>query len=563
MSIADRVIDSACQVAGANVATGTSALSSNEFLDSALAESPRLLGALNRNSLSRQFGSFDRGYWHYRTHVISCARLQEGALTLAYLFLHNFEGNQFHRDPRLLDWIEAALSYAVKLQHSNGAFDEWYPNEKSLVATAFVTNALAETVLLFRREGMALACEDRVRRCIGNAAKWLAGRQERLVYNQSAGALCALSAAAEVVEDDKWLAIARQRAADLVSNQTDEGWWCEYGGPDIGYLSLHLDYLAKYFERARDELVRPAIVRALEFISHFIHPDCSAGGEYMSRNTEYLIPSGFVRLSRLGFADARLPAAAAHRALRTQSGVTPRSLDERYLCYILYNWLDAGLGWDGDETPSDALTHRSLDKFFPKAGLRVIADHRRYFVANLCKGGSFRLYVDGKLAVDSGVEVALTQPVVGGMGGATHSTNCDESSCETRYFFSPVREPVLGPFTGAMLNLLQIGIGKIPWLQRQLKSLLRNLAIRYGRNHGTQAIRRFELAPNGLRVIDIVPAPPSAINLGRKSSYTLVPSSKYFSRTDTTERFTPVVTVTEDGDKTIIRRDFCFGDGRK
>jgi hypothetical protein len=527
----------------------------NAFLQAAISEIPRLLGALNRNASSAQYGSFDRCYWHYRTHSFSSARLQEAVLTLSYLFLEPFSGNGYIRDQRLLAWIDAALKYTATLQHADGSFDEWYPNERSLVATAFVTNALAETLLLFRRHGIPLAAEPQVLRCLRKAAKWIANKEERLVYNQSAGALCAISAVGEVLQEKCWFEIARRRAVDLIVHQTDEGWWSEYGGPDIGYLSLHLDYLAKYLERTSDSRVSESIERALSFLVKFIHPDCSAGGEYMSRNTEYVIPSGLVRLAQLGFGSARLPSAAVHRAIRLRRGVVPGNLDGRYICYILYNWIDAGLRWDYDESAVDGLASRELNIFFPKAGLRVVANRNCYFVANLNKGGSFRLYAQGKLAIDSGVELTLKRHFIAGISGVTRSTSSNASECETSYYFTAVSEPMLKPIWTVVLFLLQLTIGHFSGLQRLLKSRLRSISIQYGRKQGLEGIRRFKIDDNVLKVTDIVGAPKHAVRIGSKSAYTFVPSSKYFSATDMVETL-PCVTICNEGNETVIERQF-------
>ena len=92
----------------------------NKFLEEALSQIPRILGQLNRNPSSRSYGSFDRAYWHYRTNDISSARYQEAVYTLTLLYFSKFEGNDYYKDDKVLEWIRAALYFTSKIQRPNG-----------------------------------------------------------------------------------------------------------------------------------------------------------------------------------------------------------------------------------------------------------------------------------------------------------------------------------------------------------------------------------------------------------------------------------------------------------
>src|SRR3989344_1956295 len=238
------------------------------------------------------------------------------------------------------------------------------------------------------------------------SADWLAGAKEEIVMNQVAGAAYALLAVWKLTGKESFREAAEAKIDFLLKEQSSEGWWSEYGGPDAGYLSLMLDYLARYHALLPREDLNHALTRATHFLLHFTHPNGTFGGEYLSRNTEYLIPSGMAL--RSAKEEARMLYSFAAEALQKGAGVTPHSLDDRYLCYILYNWIVAGLaGVTPLPETIKKLSDRRFDIFFEEAGIRVVQNDTYYFVANLRKGGSFRLYGKEGSYVDSGIEVML------------------------------------------------------------------------------------------------------------------------------------------------------------
>src|SRR3989344_833092 len=268
-----------------------SQVKSNPFLEAVLGQIPRLLGQLNRNALSRSYGSFDRAYWHYRTNDISCARYQEAVYTLALLYCVDFEGNRYFRDKRLLEWIKASLRFTAGIQRKNGSFDEWYIHEGSYVATAFLTSAVSQTIALFKKNNISLEEEKLISDVLIKAAEFLVNRNEEAALNQVSGAIFAVANVGTLYGKEKFIGAANRMLDKFLSEQRDEGWWNEYGGPDIGYLSLTINYLEKYSFLLDSSEVSNAISKAKSFVLCFINPDKTAGGEYMSRNTEYLIPS--------------------------------------------------------------------------------------------------------------------------------------------------------------------------------------------------------------------------------------------------------------------------------
>ena len=67
----------------------------------------------------------------------------------------------------------------------------------------------------------------------------------------------------------------------------DEGWIEEYGGADIGYLTLSLHYLTNIDEELLSEK-ETWIEAIIKFLSNFFHLDGSIGNFYGSRGSSII-----------------------------------------------------------------------------------------------------------------------------------------------------------------------------------------------------------------------------------------------------------------------------------
>ena len=505
---------------------------SNVFLDDALAEIPRLLGQQNRNFASLSYGSFDRAYWHYRTNDISSARYQEATLSLALLYANQFEGNVYYQDSHVLDWINAALDFTLSIQNKGGSFNEWYPNEGSFVCTSFVAAATSETLLILGQTHIKnyvnlVAMLDR-------AGKWIINHEEKIVLNQLSGSIVALYRIFLLTNDISFKEVAEIRALELIGCQSEEGWWNEYGGPDVGYLSLTVDYLAKYYAYTKNEKVLSAIKKATAFIVHFLHPNLTTGGEYMARNTEYLIPSGFASMAS-DDTQAEVAAYFAIAALKNRSGVQPFNFDDRYLCYILYNWIEAGLAFENTNDGfkiDNFLASRSFDIWFPEAGIRVFQNRNFYFVMNAYKGGAFRIYRDKECYLDSGIETYHQgKYLISDVVDRNNHIDTKQGELTVEGALKPIREPLMKTHLFIVFRLFQITIGRIGGLQRLVKRILREKMITYGRVGQNSYKRSFLFTPDSIVVTDSMGGIYSRghIRVGTKSSYNFIPSAKYFT----------------------------------
>jgi hypothetical protein len=511
-------------------------VSRDVYINAVLRNVPRLLGLLNRNISSSSYGCFDREYWHYNTVDFACARKQEAVLTLTLMYLIEHDKNRYFHSEEILEYIRAALMFWTRIQNGNGSFNEWYPNENSFVVTSFSTYAVSESLLLL--EGLVPDNEfQRVIEALRKAGDWLIDRHETRVMNQQTGAAIALLNLHLLTHESAYLESSREKIHLLHERQSHEGWFLEYGGPDIGYLSLSIDYLSKYFHKTGDDRAKEIIDRSLTFIRYFIHPDFIAGGEYTSRNTEYLIPHGFEIYSRFND-EASFIASMIRRAL-SRSEWFPDLFDDRYLTYVGYTWLQAYMDANHENLDDIIYKHfnRSFQVYFKEAGLFVVNDNYRHLTVNVKKGGAFKLYdKQAKRSYsDSGILVRSGKSwyTSGWLTETRHVLNGSSVTVSGNMWKVPDRS--LNPLTNILLRLFQITFGRSSVISLWIKERLRDLLITETKPSHISYNRKMvfrESSEELLAITDDVMSDRESISSATvfaKDTHIYVPSSRYYT----------------------------------
>ncbi|MBK8237633.1 MAG: hypothetical protein IPK74_19010 [Deltaproteobacteria bacterium] len=358
---------------------------------------PRILLMVDKNPFSSTYGCFDREFWHYRTIDFPCGMSQEFCLPLALAYEHPFPGNPYYRNERLRELVIGSIEFAKNWSHADSSCDDYFPFERALGAHVFSTYAMAESyrVLGLRRPDLLEFLRAR--------GHWLVKHNEsgQLANHQALAAL-ALYTVFELTGDP-----ALRKASDdfrdiTLSWQNEEGWFQEYEGADPGYHSCSIAFLAKLWQKSRDESLVAPVGRAIEFASYFMHPDGSYAGEYGSRNTYHFYPHGFEV-----FAD-RFPLAGRVAQTYLQRALPERRRyfndDNRMCAHYVYDWMHAWLDWQGDHRDGTLEDHRGpFTKWFPNCKLFVKKTPRYYAVLAMNKGGVLKVYdQDGPLYSDTG-----------------------------------------------------------------------------------------------------------------------------------------------------------------
>ncbi len=360
-----------------------------------LAQVPRVLSRIDREHDSRTAGCGDRTYWAWKFTDFPGARFQEAVCVLAFLYATEFDGNTYHHNRNLLAWIDLALRYWTSLQHHDGSFDEAYPNERSLAATAFSTFYVAEALIFLGNDTPAdtrTAIQETMRR----AGDWLVSNDEThgFLSNHLAAASVALQHIFVQTGDIRFKERSLYFCNRILDHQSDEGWYEEYGGADFGYQTHGTFYLARLLELdPRPELLR-SLTRAAYFQGLFIHPDQSLGGEYGSRNTQTYYPAAFEMLARYDCAAAWI-AETMRSAIGGSSAAGMLAMDAYNLFPMLNNLvfaLRACLQPDRQLVASEEPGKEDDFLWFPQAGIARLRRARYMAYVGTSKGGVVKLF---------------------------------------------------------------------------------------------------------------------------------------------------------------------------
>lgn len=504
---------------------------------------PRLLTLLDREERSPTLGSFDRVHWAWKFRDFPLTMWQASMMPLATLWRTPHPDNRYHGSPRLASWLDAALAHTLSRQHRNGAFDSFTPYSQDHGVTLAMVLTVCTTVELL---GDALPPARRERACdaVVRACRFAARSDEDYAFinNHQAAFVLAYLRAARLTGDD-----ALRRRADAVidailERQSPDGWFEEYGGPDPGYETFGLTYLAL----ARAEHDRPdlgdALARSVRFLAHCVHPDGSLGGMYGSRNTGQYAPGG---LELLAASDPMAAAIADFVGARSGRGnlVTPATCDDDNLPLLSWSYAVAAVAAPERSAPLPLLPCQRDDVLtrFDGSGI-VVAGTQRYFaVASGAKGGVLRIfdrererlaYEDAGYVISAGGRDWSTQL----LGESTFEAGGGEHTLVVEARMSAVRRELLTPLKFLLLRVLNLTVFR----SVRLGALVRRMIIARlitGRERGRWTVRRWvQCEPERVVVRDELVPVQGAGSGGRVTSVSLersllpvhMGSAKYF-----------------------------------
>jgi len=353
----------------------------------------RVLALLNRNPLDELCGSFDREYWAWNFKDYANMSLQAGIYLLALLWDTDFAGNRFYKNSALLRSIRKALLFWCRYQKKNGSFDQCYYNEQSYGTTSYTLLAVLNTLSILEKE---LPGDERtsIHASIDRASDFLLRHSERYgaIANHQAQFMCVMLAINHNQSNPASLRLYAELKHLVAALQSVEGWFKEYDGMDAGYLSQTIYYLARCHEITGDESLLPRLDKAVQFFSHFIHPDGSCGGIYGSRYNENFYPCGFALLRKRSPVAARL----LEYCLKVENpGVRLCALDPENLIRVMTNYLEAlrcgpfDVATDEERLPCE---QSYTDVFFREAGIHIKGNSRYYAVISFKRGGCMSVY---------------------------------------------------------------------------------------------------------------------------------------------------------------------------
>ncbi len=477
-----------------------------------LDQMPRLLSQVDRNPHSPTYGCCCRNHWHYRIEDIANSQMQEMVLTFALVWKLNRKDNPYYRSPLLLDWIEAILAYTIRIQRRSGCFDEVYHGQDSYAATAFVTFYMSETILQLGRN-LSGALRRDLDAMLYRAALWLGRTHEELAGNQISGAAAGFMNLIALDPGRGYEEGFDNLLETLLTLQTHEGWFPEYGGADIGYASLTHSYLALIASRTKDARARSMARHSAGFLQHFLHRDGTVGGEYGSRNTAYFIPVGAVLEANEDDVSARILYFLTRHLTAGEHALITDCLDDRYLAYLSPFYLLAAQA-------ASALRSETLEpplplegaQFFEQAGLWNIENSSLKLVTNLRKGGVFHLDIGTRSFIDHGYfgdipdgQVVTTQHL-----DAKTSISVEGNTARLTSKLVVIRPVTISPWKNIAVRAFNLTVPT--FCRRLFLDFLRKRAVSAGESVG-RVYREIVVSEDAVAVTDVIEVTEPVLDL--------------------------------------------------
>jgi len=464
------------------------------YLSEAMADIPRLLGAIDRNPFSPTYGCLDRQFWHYRTSSFPSQMYQEGALPLALVYCRKLPGNRWYLDGRVRELAVAAIRFAAASSHADGSCDDYYPFERALGAAAF---SLAAAVRAYR---LLELNDPLIREWFRRRARWLINHDESAALaNHQALAALGLLGVAQLTGERVYGDAAAARIAKLLAWQSDEGWFEEYGGADPGYQTVTIDCLAQIRKLGGDVALDEPLRKAAAFARWFLHDDGSFAGEYGSRGTYHFYPHGLELLAAEN-TDAAELADGFLRGLA--AGKHASFSDDRMFIHRLGSLIEAYLDWSPVRPAAGAPAARRALRYFRHAGLLVRRTQTSQTIISAARGGVFKHFVRNRAAVtDAGLVVEtrdgrvaaseahdlsrVVEDRAAAPAGGTESTDCRRFSVSGRLGWSrfdratPIKQALFHAGMTAAGRWCRTAVRR--WLQRRLITARRRCPIRLTR----------------------------------------------------------------------------------
>jgi hypothetical protein len=364
------------------------------YAQKAISQIPRLLSSQDRNQFSPTYGCMNREYWLCRSTDFPNSIAQFGVHALALVYSHEMPGNQYYQHPKVLEWTLAGMDYWTKIQHGDGSFDEFYPNERGWAGpTGFLLYIMCNSYHLLKNH-IPSDLHERLLQSFDKAAHFLAKTDESgVLANHHAMAILPMVEANTILQDSKIAKAIPEKIDIFFSYCHDEGWCLEYDGADPGYLSATVSFIAKTRKHYDDERFLPYLKKWIEFSSYFVYPNGHYAGTAGSRQTLHFYPHGYEIFAQ----EIPLAGSIANRmleGLRDGALVPPEIQGERYFVYRIPELLLSYIDYTERTNSLPALPYERepFSQYFPGAKVHIQKTQRSYTVTNAAKGGVVKYF---------------------------------------------------------------------------------------------------------------------------------------------------------------------------
>ncbi len=431
------------------------------------------------------------------------------------------------------------MEYWTKIQHRDGSFDEFYPNERGWAGpTGFLVYVMCDSI---RQLGNDIPGElkEKLLKAIHRAGLFLSSTDESgVLANHHAMAVLPMYEAYLLVQDERIKRSFDVKLNEFFSYCHEEGWCLEYDGADPGYLSATISFMAKLRKHYEDERFMPFFKRWVEFSSYFVYPNGHYAGTTGSRQTLHFYPHGYELLAQ----EVPLAGAVADRmleGLRDGALVPPEIQNERYMVYripeLMLSYID--YGERAEEAPLLPYEREGERKWFSGAKIFAARQGDSYSVINAAKGGVVKYFAvsDQRLCVNNcGLIGQLEDGTVftSQWIDASHQITIDDHNITVKGRCHKAPTKIFTPWKFIIFRIVMLTTGWTSWTAYHLKGLIRKILMLGAKPSPVRFERTIHFDERNLSVQTIVHLDNGAriqgLQVGDEFPARYVPQSRYF-----------------------------------
>lgn len=245
----------------------------------------------HRDPGSPSFGCFDRQYWGWKKKDFPDAALQAAVMLCVRFAEHRGETKS------LSALLDGYVSFLESIQHRDGSFDQFYPNER---APGVVYDLLSSLLWLRRSPHLDDVGRSRLEAVVRRATAYAISADEthgEIANHFSYFAWELLNVGRELALPEATRKGREYLERTLALLHPTEGWFREYDGADAGYQTRLLAFLTRTAALLEDDELWEVCRRGARFVELMLMPDDSLHPMLGVRSTALIYPSAFERLA--------------------------------------------------------------------------------------------------------------------------------------------------------------------------------------------------------------------------------------------------------------------------
>ena len=505
---------------------------------------PRVLSLMDRNPYSVTYGCMDRTFWLDKSIDFPSSIAQFGIHALALVYSKKFPNNPYYKNKLILEWCKAGITYWQSIQKNDGSFDEFYPNERGWAGpTGFLLYAILSSYELLKNE-LSEKFEKKFMKNAKKAAIFLAKYDELgVLSNHHAMALLPIYYYYRVSGDNSILYNFEKKWQEFLNYQSKEGWFLEYDGADLGYLSATVSFLGKLYPLVKDNIklkkeILTAVEKAIDFSSNFAYPNGYYAGTIGSRQTLHFYPHGYEFFGDT-FPLGQAVAEKMLQGLEEGKLVPPAIMPDRYLVYRVPEMLLSYLDYKKRNKTPKLLTWEKSDSttFFPDAGIFIAKRKKFYCIVNFAKGGVIKIFnlQKKKLIYNNCGFIGVTKAnkrISSEWIGKNFKITQDKNKISVKGNLYSIGSTLPTPFTQILLRLALLTLGQSTLFAYKLKGVIRNMIILKNKETANSFNTSVKIENSKITITNKIDLANNEnitnMQLGGEFSVRYVPQSMYF-----------------------------------